>query len=136
MSASRPSLQGSRPTSSTNLNRNENVAGSPRATASGWAASFLVRDRDQPEDAPPTARLRLLLVDPAARGMGLGLALVREVTAYARNAGYRKIVLWTNSVLDSARRIYEQEGYQLIREKPYTAFGKDLVSQDWQLDLL
>lgn len=68
--------------------------------------------------------------------MGLGLALVREVTAYARNAGYRKIVLWTNSVLDSARRIYEQEGYQLIREKPYTAFGKDLVSQDWQLDLL
>jgi GNAT superfamily N-acetyltransferase len=97
---------------------------------------FLVRDRDQPADAPPTARLRLLLVDPAGRGLGLGGTLVREVTTYARNAGYHKIVLWTNSVLDSARRIYEREGYQLMHEKPYTAFGKDLISQDWQLDLL
>jgi len=94
---------------------------------------FLVRDRDQPADAPPSAKLRLLLVDPAARGLGLGAALVHEVTLYARNTGYRKISLWTNNVLDSARRIYQQEGYQLTREEPYTAFGKELVSQDWEL---
>jgi DNA-binding MarR family transcriptional regulator/GNAT superfamily N-acetyltransferase len=95
---------------------------------------FLVRDTESP-DPSQTARLRLLLVDPAARGLGLGRTLVRECTAFARTAGYRRIVLWTNSVLTSARRIYEQEGYHLVREKPYTAFGKNLVSQDWQLDL-
>lgn len=95
---------------------------------------FLVRDTESP-DPSSTARLRLLLVDPAARGLGLGQTLVRECTAFARGAGYRHIVLWTNSVLTSARRIYEQEGYRLLREKPYTAFGKDLISQDWLLDL-
>jgi DNA-binding MarR family transcriptional regulator/GNAT superfamily N-acetyltransferase len=94
---------------------------------------FLVRDTQS--DAATTARLRLLLVDPAARGLGLGRTLVRECTNFARTAGYKRIVLWTNSVLISARRIYEQEGYRLLREKPYTSFGKDLVSQDWQLDL-
>jgi GNAT superfamily N-acetyltransferase len=93
---------------------------------------FFVRDTESPDD---TARLRLLLVDPAARGLGLGRTLVQQCTAFARSAGYRRIVLWTNSVLTSARRIYEQEGYCLLREKPYTSFGKDLVSQDWQLDL-
>lgn len=96
---------------------------------------FLVRDRDRPANDLPTAKLRLLLVEPSARGLGLGAMLVREVTLYARNAGYRKITLWTNNVLDSARRIYQQEGYRLLSEKPYTAFGKELVSQDWQLDL-
>lgn len=94
---------------------------------------FLVRDREQPDSAPPTARLRLLLVTPAARGLGLGQTLVSECTRFARAAGYHRIVLWTNSVLDSARRIYQREGYRLIREKPYTAFGKELVSQDWEL---
>ncbi len=94
---------------------------------------FLVRDTET--DPTSTARLRLLLVDPAARGVGLGRTLVRECTTFARTAGYKRIVLWTNSVLTSARRIYEQEGYRLLRQKPYTAFGKDLVSQDWQLDL-
>lgn len=94
---------------------------------------FLVRDTES--DLETTARLRLLLVDPAARGLGLGRTLVQQCTSFARGAGYRRIVLWTNSVLTSARRIYEQEGYCLLREKPYTSFGKDLVSQDWQLDL-
>jgi len=95
---------------------------------------FLVRDMESP-DPNQTARLRLLLVDPSARGLNLGRTLVRECTAFARRAGYKRIVLWTNSVLTSARRIYEHEGYRFLREKPYTAFGKDLVSQDWQLDL-
>ena len=95
---------------------------------------FLVRDTESP-DPDLTARLRLLLVDPAARGLGLGRTLVRECTTFARTAGYLRIMLWTNSVLTAARRIYEQEGYRLLREKPYTAFGKDLVSQDWQLEL-
>jgi DNA-binding MarR family transcriptional regulator/GNAT superfamily N-acetyltransferase len=95
---------------------------------------FLVRDAESSEPNQ-TARLRLLLVDPAARGLGLGRNLVQQCTAFARSAGYSRIVLWTNSVLTAARRIYEDEGSRLLREKPYTAFGKDLVSQDWQLDL-
>jgi DNA-binding MarR family transcriptional regulator/GNAT superfamily N-acetyltransferase len=95
---------------------------------------FLVRDAESSEPNQ-TARLRLLLVDPAARGLGLGRILVQQCTAFARSAGYSRIVLWTNSVLTAARRIYEEEGYRLLHEKPYTAFGKDLVSQDWQLDL-
>lgn len=96
---------------------------------------FLVRDRDQPATSPLTARLRLLLVEPSARGLGLGRTLVSQCTLFARNAGYQRILLWTNSVLDIARHLYEEEGYRLLEQKPYTAFGKDLVSQDWELIL-
>lgn len=108
---------------------------------------FLVRDTESPasiktevpsEDTrrgEKTARLRMLLVEPSARGLGLGRTLVQQCTAFARASGYRRIVLWTNSILDSARHIYEREGYRLVGEKPYSAFGKDLTSQDWQLDL-
>jgi DNA-binding MarR family transcriptional regulator/GNAT superfamily N-acetyltransferase len=82
-----------------------------------------------------TAQLRILLVDPKDRGLGLGQRLVNECTRFARQAGYKKIALWTNSVLTAARHIYEKEGYKLVKSEPHNAFGHDLVSQTWELDL-
>ncbi|MEN8374286.1 MAG: helix-turn-helix domain-containing GNAT family N-acetyltransferase [Gemmatimonadota bacterium] len=81
------------------------------------------------------ARLRLLLVDPKARGLGIGARLVHECTRFARQAGYSTITLWTYSVLASARRIYQAEGYELMSEEEDRAFGHDLVSQHWDLAL-
>jgi DNA-binding MarR family transcriptional regulator/GNAT superfamily N-acetyltransferase len=85
--------------------------------------------------APDTAKLRLLYVEPAARGLGIGARLVEECRLFARSAGYGRIELWTNSILVSARRIYEAAGYRLVKSEPHRSFGHDLVGETWQLDL-
>lgn len=92
---------------------------------------FVVRNADDPS----MAQLRCLLVEPKARGFGIGRRLVDECIAFAQSVGYPKMMLWTNDVLVSARRIYEAAGFKLAKEEPHRSFGKDLVGQFWVLEL-
>ena len=87
------------------------------------------------DDQPGVARVRLLLVDPKGRGLGLGAQLVDECVRFARSVGYTKITLWTHSVLSAARHVYEKAGFTLTSSEPRHSWGKDVVAEFWDLDL-
>ncbi len=97
----------------------------------------LVQARDEQTDAviPDTAQLRLLLVEPAARGLHLGERLVTQCEQFARERGYRRIVLWTNANLAAARGIYRKAGYRLTGSEAHRSFGQELVGETWELAL-
>jgi len=87
------------------------------------------------KESEETARLRLLLVEPKARGLGIGARLVEECVNFARRTGYQKITLWTQSVLTAARHIYQKAGFEVVHEESHSEFGYDLVSETWEMKL-
>jgi GNAT superfamily N-acetyltransferase len=87
------------------------------------------------KDAADVARIRLLLVEPKARGLGIGVRLVDECLRFAHKAGYRKITLWTHNNLTAARNIYERAGFKLVGAQKHKRWGKQIVSETWDLVL-
>jgi DNA-binding MarR family transcriptional regulator/GNAT superfamily N-acetyltransferase len=98
---------------------------------------FLAKDsaKDSGKDSAKVARIRLLLVDPKARGLGVGVRLVDECIRFARRAGYKKITLWTHSVLTAARHIYQKAGFRLMRTERHRSWGRAVVGEHWDLEL-
>ncbi|MGV0849880.1 GNAT family N-acetyltransferase [Mycolicibacterium phlei] len=87
-------------------------------------------------DDPAVAKLRLLLVTPHGRGLGIGTRLVHTCVDFAARVGYRKVTLWTNNVLVAARQIYQTAGFVLVEAEPHVSFGHELVGENWELDLM
>ena len=87
------------------------------------------------KESDAVARIRLLLVDPKARGLGLGAQLTDECIRFARRAGYKKMTLWTHSVLTAARHIYQKAGFKLMRTERHRSWGRPVVSEHWDLEL-
>jgi len=124
----------------------EIVAGMIRTHDPAWEAGWIA-ERPAPggterlgsafvvRKSEGVAQLRLVLVRPEARGMGLGAQLTDRCLAFAREKGYRQMVLWTNANLLAARALYARRGFRLTASEPYHGYGHDLVSETWELDL-
>ena len=89
---------------------------------------FLIRNADDPQ----SAQIRCLIVTPQGRGLGVGRALVAQCLSFAKQAGYLRIMLWTNAMLLAARHLYEQAGFELVSEETHHSFGQDMVGQIWR----
>ena len=124
---SRAFARRSSPISSTTTIQNVSAAGSPKSNGEKVGTVMLVKD------SADVARIRLLWLEPKARGIGLGARLIDECIRFARRAGYKKITLWTHSVLSAARHIYQKAGFKLMRTERHRSWGKPVVSEHWDL---